>query len=648
MRICASPSCRCVQYVNQMCGVWEAGGIVPRSRKVRFMVHRGARWVALLALVVSMFAGFAASTSAASSIFVRTGGNDTSCNGKVDVDWSTSAEPDCAVMTLAAAVALVDPGGTVQVAAGSYPGVVGIKKALTLKGAQAGIDARTRTGSESAIGTVAIAASDVTIDGFTLDASRVQVNTPDASVLSGVVIENNIFDGYSSVGLPTFGAGNILIQQNLFTNPAASSEPIQIKSNSDYIGGCNGSQVLNNTFVNATNNGGADVNLSCTDSASSSVTVSGNTTTGNSGGSSFVAFSGVTDGITVSGNSGTTSGSSIFFFGAVSGTADITGNAFSNGGGSAVSIHGADFTSDPPNAGTFTITGNRFINNPGGISISSGALDVTGQVQAHFNEITVSGTNAVSNASTTTIDATNNWWGCNGGPNTTGCGATSGPVTTDPWLTLTINADPATISPQGYPGDSSTISASLTVNSNGDDTSGLGHVYDGTPVTFTTTNGTLASADGVTANGVASTTLTATDSPSSATVSATVDAQTVSMMVDWPTPASTSGAHITVINPSDPLLQLNVMTTPRGNRGGLYFRGSDNTLIFGMRFSTVVVSGNEAAIDGQGIVLTRAGTSVVSFHINLFADEASGGGTFEIQLSNGYDSGVIPVEMMRL
>jgi len=64
-------------------------------------------------------------------------------------------------------------------------------------------------------------------------------------------------------------------------------------------GGCNDSQVLDNVFSAATNNGGADVNFSCTNSNSIGATVSGNVSSGDTTGSSFVAFSGVDGGISV-------------------------------------------------------------------------------------------------------------------------------------------------------------------------------------------------------------------------------------------------------------------------------------------------------------------------------------------------------------
>src|SRR5689334_1494583 len=80
--------------------------------------------------------------------------------------------------TISGAVAAASPGDTIQVCAGTYAELVNVNKTLTLKGAQAGVDARTgRTGlpaTESVVtgnaGTTSfyVTASDVTIDGFTV------------------------------------------------------------------------------------------------------------------------------------------------------------------------------------------------------------------------------------------------------------------------------------------------------------------------------------------------------------------------------------------------------------------------------------------------------------------------------------------------
>lgn len=613
------------------------------------MTRTTLRWIVVTVLLSSLFVVFGGTADAASPIYVRPGGDDTLCNGTANVDYSGGVAPNCAVQTVAKGVALADSGGSVQVAAGSYSGSVTISKPLTVDGAQAGVDARTRTGAESIIGGVSISSSTVTLDGFSIAAASVQVNGSTGNILSGVTIENDIFDGYTSVGLPTYDAGNILVQQNLFEDAASSSESIQIKASSD-LGGCDGSQVLNNSFESATNNGGADVNLSCTDSSSSNITVSDNTTSDNSGGSSFVAFSGVVDGIEVTGNSGTTSGSSVFFFGSVSGTALIDGNDFVSGASSAIALVGGDYTDDTSNTGTFTITGNHLAGNVRGINVAESGLTSPAQMQVHFNEIVGNSTAGIENNSSVTIDATNNWWGCNSGPNTSGCDSTTGSVTGDPWLELTIGANPSTIAPSGYPtADTSTITASLTMNSDGVDTSGSGHVIDGTSVAFATTDGSLASTSGTTVNGSASDTLTASASPSSATVSATVDQQTVSTTVTWQVPANTSQAHVIAVNRTDPRLELNAQVTPRfGASGVLIYDDSSHIMIVSMQVSTVIVSGNEATVLGRALELGPNGIHFVTFRVDVTADEVGGGGTIEVTSSSGFDSGVVHVSEVRM
>jgi len=83
----------------------------------------------------------------------------------------------------------------------------------------------------------------------------------------GLVIQNNIFNGYGGVGLPTYDAGNITVQKNLFENALASSEAIQIKAAT--VTAVATTVRFSTTFFSAaTNNGGADVNFSCTNSNS--------------------------------------------------------------------------------------------------------------------------------------------------------------------------------------------------------------------------------------------------------------------------------------------------------------------------------------------------------------------------------------------
>ena len=354
-----------------------------------------------------------------------TAANQTSTTAKLLYSTADGSSWVTSGFTVQDAVNAATAGGTIHVAAGTYPQDVTVSKALTLDGAQAGVDARTRSGSESTVKSISVSAGNVAVDGFSFNGTGSQVAVSStSSILSGVSVRNNVFSGYHSVGLPTSNAGNIAISQNVFKNATTSSEAMQIKA-STTAGGCNGSTVQNNTFNAATNNGGSDVNFSCTGSHSSNVTVTGNSSTGLSGSSSFTAFSGVDTGISVTNNVATSDGSSVFFFGNVSGTASITGNTLTSTGGSAVSIHGGDVgTSDVPNTGAFTISNNVLSGAGSGVAIAAGTL--TGSAALHGNDLSGSAT-GVTNHSAITVNATGNWWGSNVGP-----GSVSG-VTTSSW-----------------------------------------------------------------------------------------------------------------------------------------------------------------------------------------------------------------------
>ncbi len=343
--------------------------------------------------------------------------------------------------TIQSGVDAAASGDTVSVPAGTYPEDVTVNKALTLDGAQAGVDARTRSGSESLVKSISISASNVNVDGFSFNgtASQVSVNST-TSILSGLAVKNDIFNGYGSVGLMTFNAGNIAVSQDLFEHAAASSEAMQIKASDPSLHGCTGSTVQNNSFSAATNNGGSDINFSCTGSDSTNVTVSGNASTGMSGGSSLTAFSGVDDGISVTNNTATTDGSSVFFFGNVSGSASITGNTFTSTTANAVSIHGGDVgTTDSPNSGTFTISSNKLSAAASGVAIAAATL--TGSAAIHNNDL--SGAHVgVTNNSAGSVNATNNWWGSASGPGSL-AGVTTSPFCVNSGCT-TPAAPPAT------------------------------------------------------------------------------------------------------------------------------------------------------------------------------------------------------------
>jgi hypothetical protein len=215
----------------------------------------------------------------------------------------------------------------------------------------------------------------------------------------------------------------------------------------------------------------------------------------------------------------------------------FTGNTAQNGGGGAV-------YSVMSETGLLSITGSTFTGNT--------ALDDGHDNGAFGGAIVADGDATISNSRITgntsadgatfgsglftdddspfSVVATNNWWGCNGGPGASGCdtAVTSGSVSlaTSPYLVLSISANPTQIDPNG----TSTLTADLTHNSA---STGGFSVPNGTPVTFGGTLDSSVNPTGTTlTSGQATSTYTAGSSAGNGTGTATVDNQTVSTPVD--------------------------------------------------------------------------------------------------------------------
>ena len=148
-----------------------------RSYYLRIAIVIGINIVLLTAL--SFLVG--GDVKAITPVYVNPGGDDTSCNGSLP----GSTPPNCAVKTIQKGVELVDAGGTISVAVGTYTETVMITKPLTLLGAQADTiptDASERAGGKSIIrpdashpytSSLILVLSDfVTIRGFFLDGNN--------------------------------------------------------------------------------------------------------------------------------------------------------------------------------------------------------------------------------------------------------------------------------------------------------------------------------------------------------------------------------------------------------------------------------------------------------------------------------------------
>jgi hypothetical protein len=180
--------------------------------------------VAILGLIV-----MGVQEASAANRYVATSGSDVANN-------CTNQLMPC--MTIQHAINQASPNDTINVVAGLYPepaaGPLTVNKTLTLLGAQATVDARTRVGAESVVtdpqGT-SVSASDVVIDGFTFQDSISTAFTGYGIWLnpgiSGTQILNNIIqDNIVGIGLANSGVSQAVIRHNWIrknTRPGAAS-----------------------------------------------------------------------------------------------------------------------------------------------------------------------------------------------------------------------------------------------------------------------------------------------------------------------------------------------------------------------------------------------------------------------------------------
>ncbi len=190
---------------------------------------------------------------------------------------------------------------------------------------------------------------------------------------------------------------------------------------------------------------------------------------------------------------------------------------------------GAIYNAGPLNVSGSNLENNRVTatSNPDTTSDAYGGAiyNIGGTVddrEIHFNRI-IGNTNYDIYSASGAVDAENNWWGSNTSPSS----RVSGTVDVNPWLVLTITANPGSI----RRGSTSNLSADLTHNSNNQDTSSQGNVPDGILAAFSiligSTVGTVNPTSANTINGRANSTFTAGNTLGIARIATTVDGVTV-------------------------------------------------------------------------------------------------------------------------
>jgi hypothetical protein len=340
--------------------------------------------------------------------------------------------PAATYTSIQAAVNDAVNGDTVQVCAGTYAENVTLAKDITLAGAQAGVDARGRSASESTIapasGTGILLQTGVagaTIDGFTIQGGTrgVESNT---GPLDGLTLANNRVVGFTGNGVFLNDSGiDVTVSQNVVDGTSKTGGGGLFHLDTDNF---DGFQLVDNDIVNGATATGffVDGNHNVGVSAGRDPLIDGNliqgNTTGMNLGTRAFEFGDITDN-TFDGNT---------FDGLQGGIQNtlIDGNTFSDNGRHGLALTsfgnlGTDRGGQNTDITNNEFTGNGFVNSGEGLFFSSTQFAGTISTnEAHDN--TFSGNRrGVGYTGTEVIDVTENWWGQADGPAV----STAGPPT---------------------------------------------------------------------------------------------------------------------------------------------------------------------------------------------------------------------------
>ena len=408
--------------------------------------------------------------------------------------------------TIQKAINCAVAGDTILVAMGTYNENVMINKALTLLGANAGVDARNPRGAESIVNgggvsaPIGMSASGSVVDGFKLVAGQ---NGLGAGVWIGGVTNTQVLNNVmtdNTIGLAIISACPCMVRHNLFT---ANNRTGAAGGKALYVENTNGLTFDGNTIVSHTNDIPIVFASTPPTSLHYNVTFSGNTIYGNTYNGAY--FLSVNTGTLYANNF---VGNGLYFVGG-NHNITVTTNNFSYGN-PAVAI---DLRMDGYNYGpnsNILINFNRFIaNSPYAINLVRNYVGI--------------------------LNVEHNWWGCNYGPGATGQGCTrvadvnhGSAIDADPWLISRIFTSQPTVSQNG---GRVAVSANLRGTSAGGDTTGLGYVPDSIPAFFTSTLGVVTPTQAGTVAGRALSTFIAGPITGTATITTTVDYQTVNLTV---------------------------------------------------------------------------------------------------------------------
>ena len=328
--------------------------------------------------------------------------------------------------TIQKAIDAASDGDTIMVAAGLYRENVNINKSLTLKGAQAGKDARNRSGPETIIepdegtGIRVLTAANrvVVIDGLTVRNAEHGIATPEPTMAADITVRNVRVLNPTNFGIsPTFTLETTVeycyVEGAIQAINAGALVPFPATV----------ATFKNNEIVNS--------QFGITGYLKDSL-IEGN-----------VVRDFATEGTAISGQ----------FLNTEIKNNMVTG--YSDGAALSFEEHyGRDLSEN------VTVTGNTFTGNHLGIYVFNTQTTLAG-ITVHFNSIAGNSWYGVRNDGGEMLDATENWWGAASGP--LGDGDTvSTKVHYSPWLAAEVGTKPMTwgVNPTGLIQDAIDVAAS--------------------------------------------------------------------------------------------------------------------------------------------------------------------------------------------
>ncbi len=445
---------------------------------------------------------------------------------------------ECDFTRIQAAVNGARDGDTVEVEEGRYKETVRVRNQIELRGAQDGADARdSRRGGESIVGAqnggFVIESDRVVISGFTISGGGANggPSTFDAGIdvpanRSGLrIVDNVITDNVLGLQLNSTGARTIVRRNSFIANNNDGGEGEE-QGNGIYTDGTVSNVLIDrNDFTGHQNEA---ILLANAGGVGTGIDITGNKLTRDSGVVVVNARAVRVSENTSDGNvdDDVIDDDVIEMGGNVDG-ANITDNTLRQYEGAGIVISNDRLAGINRNISIIgnTLLGERSVSSDRGVRLLGDTYD--GRLQVNFNRIFANDFGIANEDSDAAeqINAENNWWGSNSRPGTPPSDSVVGNVDTGPRLTLRL------ISKRSVKRDGRQlkVAASLQFNS-GDD--GAVQRFNPSPfpnrttIEFDTSRGRIEKRSR-TVNGVARGTLISPDSRGRATVSISLDGETV-------------------------------------------------------------------------------------------------------------------------